>query len=237
MTRSDQTRLVAVVPAAGVGQRMASTIPKQYLELAGACVLEHTLQSLLCCTSIEQVVVGIAATDIWFPSLALSCDPRVLTAPGGENRSDTVLNCLEQLANSDPDTWVLVHDAVRPCLSSDLLEALIAQVCETGAGGLLALPVYDTLKRASANRRVSETVDRDGMWMAQTPQMFRLGDLQRALTSAAAQCELITDEASAMELVGAQPLLVESSADNLKITRPADLDRAERILREREIGV
>ncbi|MFN2349587.1 MAG: 2-C-methyl-D-erythritol 4-phosphate cytidylyltransferase [Thioalkalivibrio sp.] len=218
----------AVIPAAGVGRRMGSDRPKQYLPLAGRTVLEHTLDVFARHPRITGLVVAIGAEDPWFKTLSLDTGKPMRVVQGGEERCHSVLNGLRDLkAVAADDDWVLVHDAARPCLSHADLDRLIATLETDSVGGLLATPMSDTLKRADRSGRVAETVDRNGLWRAFTPQMFRLGLLAEALQSALAAGTLVTDDASAMERAGHAPRLVEGSPANLKITSPADLALAE----------
>lgn len=224
-----------VIPAAGVGARMQADRPKQYLPLVGRSVIEHTLACFTGHPSLAGVVVAITNGDPYWAELTstpLSGQGVIHTAPGGRERADSVLNALDYLVDTlqvTADAWVLVHDAARPCLQRADLERLLAvrEQC-ADAGALLAVPVRDTMKRAQPHSlRVARTEDREGLWHALTPQMARLGVLRTALATALAQGATITDEASALEWAGLQPLLVEGDARNIKITRPADLALAE----------
>lgn len=220
------TRCWGVVPAAGVGRRMGAEVPKQYLPLLGRYLLDHSLSRLLSHPRLERVVVALSANDTLWPRCEQAGHPHVLTAPGGAERCHSVWNALQVLAPlADPADWVLVHDAARPCLRRSDLERLIAVVEASGGGGLLAVPVRDTMKQADNEGRVMVTLPRDALWHAQTPQMFRLADLTHALALALAVHCAVTDEAQAMEAAGFEPrpLLVEGHADNLKVTRPEDL--------------
>ncbi len=229
-----------MVPAAGVGARMGAAIPKQYLPLAGRALILHTLERLCRYERLSGVIVGIAPGDPhWEASCAPQCArwPRFLgTYPGGETRARTVLNGLRALErHARPEDWVLVHDAARPCVRHGDMDRLTQAVLSGGVdGGLLALPVTDTVKRADAQQHVLETVARERLWRALTPQMFRLAPLAQALEAALAAGREITDESSAMEAAGARILLVEGSADNIKITLPQDLRLAERCLEEEQ---
>ena len=216
----------AVVPAAGVGARMRADRPKQYLRLGERTVLEHTLDCFLDHPTLKGLVVCLAEDDPYWPVLACAHDPRIARAPGGCERADSVLNGLLHLRSlgADDDDWVLVHDAARPNLSRSDLNLLLGELAEDPVGGLLAVPARDTLKRADKTGRVCETVDRSVIWQAYTPQMFRLGQLHRSLADALVSRANITDEASALEWAGLAPRLVEGRADNLKITRPEDLE-------------
>ena len=218
----------AVVPAAGVGRRMGGAIPKQYLSLAGLSVIVHTLDMLLSHPRISGVAVAISAEDSWWDSIRLDTGKPLLQVNGGQERCHSVLNALYALRElAAPEDWVLVHDAVRPCLRSIDLDILMDTLKEDAVGGLLATPVRDTMKRADADGRVSATVDRAALWHALTPQMFRLQVLSRALEQALKRGLLVTDDASAVEALGLAPRLVEGRADNIKITRPEDLLLAE----------
>ena len=216
----------AVIPAAGVGARMAADRPKQYLQLGGRTILEHSLNCFLDHPGVKGVVVSIAADDPFWPGLPCANDPRIQRAEGGRERADSVLNALLLLhaqgaADSD---WVLVHDAARPNLARSDLDRLLIELADDPVGGLLAVPARDTLKRADADGRVSATVDRSTIWQAYTPQMFRLGALHRALADSLVADVAITDEASAIEWSGQAPRLIEGRNDNIKVTRPEDLE-------------
>ncbi len=220
-------RYWAVVPAAGVGSRMGGEIPKQYLDLLGRCVIDHTLERLLSHPLIEAVYVALSETDGYWQETRFATDPRVVRVEGGAERCHSVLNALQLLANqANGDDWVLVHDAARPCLSKSDLDQLIDHLRDHPVGGLLAVPVQDTLKRVSPESEVVATEPRDELWRAYTPQMFRLSMLRDALTQAIDKGALVTDDASAMELAGYRPKIVEGDLGNLKITRPADLPLA-----------
>ncbi|WAH60174.1 2-C-methyl-D-erythritol 4-phosphate cytidylyltransferase [Pseudomonas silvicola] len=216
----------AVIPAAGVGARMAADRPKQYLHLGGRTILEHSLDCFLDHPGLKGLVVSLAEDDPYWPELASARDPRIQRAPGGRERADSVLNALLHLhANgAEDDDWVLVHDAARPNLARADLDRLLGELAHDPVGGLLAVPAKDTLKRADAHGRVAETVDRTTIWQAYTPQMFRLGALHRALADSLVADVAVTDEASAMEWAGQAPRLIEGRSDNLKVTRPEDLE-------------
>ena len=232
VTNIGPSRCWAVIPAAGVGSRMQADRPKQYLPLLGKTVIEITLQRLLSHAHIHGGVVAISSDDGYWPTLSIETDKPLWVADGGAERCHSVLNALQCLSvRAADDDWVLVHDAARPCLRADDVDALIRRCEMHPVGGLLAVPVKDTLKRADTSQNVLETVDRNRLWHAQTPQMFRLGALREALQQALAANALVTDEASAMELAGHAPLLVEGHADNIKITHPEDLALAELFLK------
>jgi len=224
-------RFWVVIPAAGSARRMgANPIPKQYLPLCGTTVIEHALRPFLARRECAGIVVVLSAEDDRWSSLAVARDTRITTTNGGGERADSVRAGVAALRPRAPQgDWVLVHDAARPCLSDEDLGRLLESLAEDEVGGLLAAPVVDTLKRADATGRVEATIDRTGLWRALTPQMFRLGILERAL----AQRSAATDEAQAVEALALKPRLVEGSSDNLKITVATDLIRAERILAAR----
>lgn len=210
-----------VVPAAGHGARMGAEIPKQYLELAGEPVLAHTLRCFVDHPAIAGIVVALAPGDLLWASLDAGLRAAVIPTEGGAERADSVARGLAALAGrAADDDWVLVHDAARPCLRRADLDRLLATVAGHPVGGLLAVPVRDTMKRAAADGTVAATVPRGDLWHAQTPQMFRYRLLADALAAAGSA---VTDEAMAVELAGGAALLVEGHADNLKITRPEDL--------------
>lgn len=219
------------MPAAGASRRVGGPVPKPYLDLLGRSVLEHSLRALLAHPGIAGGVVVLAADDNEWPRQPADLRQRVMATVGGRERCDSVLNGLRALA-ADADDWVLVHDAARPCLSNELLDRLIDRLGEDDVGGLLACRISDTIKSADMHNRVSETRPRDGLWGAQTPQMFRRGLLERALSETDAG--EITDEASAVERLGYQPLLIESDIENLKVTFAGDLRLAETILKSRK---
>ena len=224
-------RIWAVVPAAGIGKRMQSALPKQYLKLNGTPVLQHCLQHLLDIPRVTGLIIAIRDDDQYWNDIQLSSNKPIIVTQGGAERCDSVLNalqCLSQQAafNTEQD-WVMVHDAVRPCVRHSDIERLIDTVGTDPAGGLLAMPVRDTMKRQQNNARVAQTVDREGLWHAQTPQLFPWQALHQALRDARQKGHLITDESSAMEMAGYAPQLVEGGADNIKITRAEDLRLAE----------
>lgn len=221
---SNKATYWAVVPAAGVGRRMGSDIPKQYLPLNGRQVIEHTLQRLLDHPQIKQVLVALSPNDEWWPDTTYADHADVLVVDGGAERCYSVLNALNRLSEIAADEdWVLVHDAARPCLRGSDIDYLIEQLDDHPVGGILGMPVRDTMKRADESGQIRETVCREGLWHAFTPQMFRFGTLHQALSQALEQSLQVTDEASAIELAGYSPRLIEGHPDNIKITRSEDL--------------
>ena len=227
-----------IIPAAGVGRRMGTTTPKQYLLLNDKPVLEHTLNVFLNHDAISQIVVAVSKEDGYWPTLSIRDQKPVHKAEGGKERSDSVLNGLKYIESQAKDEdWVLVHDAARPCLRQQDLSLLINKMSDHSVGGILAVPVRDTMKRAAVGSNLIEaTVERNNLWHALTPQMFRYKMLKDALQTALNNHQEITDEASAIELAGYHPELIEGHADNLKITRPEDLELAAFFLRQAESG-
>jgi 2-C-methyl-D-erythritol 4-phosphate cytidylyltransferase len=225
-----------IIPAAGTGSRMQATRPKQYLDLLEQSVIEHTLGVFLGHDQISGVIVAISPDDPYWHELPVSRQPRLATVDGGGERCHSVLNALTYLVSQgiDPGDWVLVHDAARPCLRTEDLDHLINEVTMTGQGGILAVPVRDTMKQSDEDGRyIVRTIERSHLWHALTPQMFRLGELRIAIETALNDGFVVTDEASALEHAGQQPLLIRGHADNIKITIPEDLALAEFYLRRR----
>ncbi|WP_139556838.1 2-C-methyl-D-erythritol 4-phosphate cytidylyltransferase [Methylotetracoccus oryzae] len=223
---SEASRFWGIVPAAGVGRRMGADTPKQYLKVRGKPVLQHTVERLLAVPRLQGLVVALGSEDPFWAELDCASDPRVRTCDGGRERADSVLAALTFLSReAAPDDWVLVHDAARLCITVSDVDRLIDAVRHHPTGGILALPSSDTLKSVQ-DRTITETLDRNRVWRALTPQMFRLGALREALDAAARQGLTVTDEASALELQGSFPLVVEGRPDNIKITRPEDLPLA-----------
>lgn len=235
MTDPASPRVWAVLPAAGVGRRMAAPVPKQYLPLLEHPVMDWSLHALLMEPRVTGAVVALGDDDDWWQERTAYAGKALYRVSGGRERADSVLACLQFLAAEVAATsdWVLVHDAVRPCLTSLALTRLLDQGLAHADGALLAVPVRDTLKQGGRDGTVSRTTPRDSLWQAQTPQLFPLAALLDALTGARDQEVLVTDEAQAMEHAGYAPLLVEGESTNLKITRPGDLPLAESILRAR----
>lgn len=216
-----QKRHIALIPAAGVGTRFGADKPKQYVEISGKTVLQHTLDIFLHHAEIAHVAVVLSPVDDYFQTAS---DARLsVLRCGGETRAQTVRNGLQALveqglANSDDN--ILVHDAARCCLPSEALSRLIEQAGDMPQGGILAIPVADTLKRADDKQHIMQTVSRTQLWQAQTPQLFQTALLQQALSID--DLSEITDEASAVEKLGVQPLLIQGDVRNLKLTQPQD---------------
>lgn len=229
-----------LVPAAGVGSRMQADRPKQYLHLLGKPVIEHTLDTLRAVLPDAEIVIGLNPEDPYWPELH-AYHRTVTVVDGGAERCDTVLNGLKHIADrASADDWVMVHDVARPCVRREDILNLVQQIKDDPVGGLLALPVADTMKRAAfsdhpdtGKAKVASTVDRSHLWHALTPQVFRYALLRDSLVKALEEEVTITDEASAIEWAGYQPVLVKGQRDNLKITHPDDLWFAELFLKAR----
>ena len=239
-TLNNPDRCWSIVPAAGSGSRMQAVVPKQYLTLNNKAVVELTLDKLLHLTAIEGVVVCLAANDQRFDQLPIAKHPRIFKVAGGAERAHSVLNGLRYLRalpqSTDAD-WVMVHDAARPCVGLSAIERLLGYCRKTRRGAILASPVAETLKRQQPDsHRVVETVPRDSLWQAHTPQCFRLGELCIALEAALDNGIQITDEASAIEYAGGAVDLIEDSRDNIKITRPEALALAGFILGQQALS-
>jgi 2-C-methyl-D-erythritol 4-phosphate cytidylyltransferase len=226
---------VTLIPAAGAGSRFGDECPKQYMTLLGKPMLAYSVEVLVNHPRISAAFVVISPEDNWFQHFdwdEFGPELHVLRV-GGVTRSQSIANGLLAMGEAvGPDDWVLVHDAARPCLSNRLLDRLIDAVEGDDVGGLLACRIADTIKSADTHGRVNETRPRDGLWSAQTPQMFRRSLLERALSETGG--DEITDDSSAVERLGLQPLLIESDIENLKVTYAGDLHLAETILKSRK---
>mgnify|MGYP003950255325 FL=1 len=227
MFRSGE-KLWAVVPAAGQGRRVGGAVPKQYLEIAGMPVLVHSLNRLAAVQQIDAIFVGISETDRHWHKLPLPAGMQVACYTGGQSRAETVwlgLQALQKCASADD--WVLVHDAARPCVQVKDIDALISAVVPSLEGGLLAVPVTDTIKVANQDSTAKQTMERRMLWRAQTPQLFRFSVLYTALQAVVHDLESISDESAAVEKLGLKPLIVQSDERNIKITNSKDLQLAE----------
>ena len=231
MTTAKSPGLYALVPCAGFGERAGTAVPKQYQTVAGRSVVAHTLAALAGVARLSQTLVVLSPGDTLFEQHAPAFTGWV-SRNGGAARAQSVANGLDALARhgASPMDWVLVHDAARCLVRPEWINALIDACAADDVGGLLALPLADTLKQEQGGRAAA-TLDRSGKWQAQTPQMFRLGVLRDALRRAGSQ---VTDEASAIEACGLSPLLVRGSLENFKLTFAPDFELAERLLRTRE---
>jgi 2-C-methyl-D-erythritol 4-phosphate cytidylyltransferase len=220
-----------VIAAAGRATRYGGTVPKPYLRIAGRTLLEHCLRTLTSVAGIAGGVAVLAFGDRRFERLPATVRRRVVAVAGGPTRALSVLNGLQALITADEKDWVIVHDAARPCVPRQDVSSLISACRRDAVGGLLALPIADTVKQADDDGRSLRTLPRERLWRAVTPQMFRYGLLLRALSQALAEGFDPTDEAAAIEKLGQRPRLVVGSPLNFKITRPADLPLAEAVLR------
>ena len=235
MNMAAQDKFWAVIPAAGSGNRMGTEIPKQYLKIRGRYILEYTVSRFTGVGAMQGIVVVISENDAYWHELEASRNDRVMSAIGGRERYHSVLNGLYRLRDlAGDEDWILVHDAARPCVREQDIRVLMENVKDHTVGGLLGVPARDTMKRADANEEIAETIPRQGLWHALTPQMFRKGMLQRAIEKAISERVEITDEAQAVELAGFRPKLVAGHPDNIKITRMNDLPLAELFLSQQE---
>ncbi|HBA09087.1 MAG TPA: 2-C-methyl-D-erythritol 4-phosphate cytidylyltransferase [Methylotenera mobilis] len=215
-------RFHIVIPAAGIGNRMETAIPKQYLPISGKPMISYSIQTFFASPRIASIHLALSPEDYFWRNLDLAANSRLqLHYTGGETRAQTVLNTLYAMKSQvDVDDWILVHDAARPGLTLALLDTLLDSLENDAVGGLLALPLADTLKQSNADDRVKTTIPRDGLWQAQTPQMFRY----RLLTNALESFDGVpTDEAQAIEALGFEPKLVTGSLRNMKVTYPQDM--------------
>ncbi|MFI0487807.1 MAG: 2-C-methyl-D-erythritol 4-phosphate cytidylyltransferase [Yersinia sp. (in: enterobacteria)] len=224
--------VIAVLPAAGIGSRMQADCPKQYLTAGGKTIIEHAVASLLSHPRVQRIIVVIHPQDRQFPMLPIAQDARITIVHGGAQRADSVMAGLQRAEQAQ---WVLVHDAARPCLHPDCLERLLSITAHSKIGGILAVPVRDTMKRGgSCIQSIAHTVERQDLWHALTPQLFPLELLKMCLSRALQEGLVITDEASALEHCGYHPILVTGRSDNIKVTRPEDLALAEFYLTQRQ---
>lgn len=226
-----------VIPAAGIGKRMQSDIPKQYLKINDKTILEHTLNCFTSHLDVAGIIVVLSGDDYYWKKIKLSAEASkkpLYTVEGGKERSDSVMQGLDYLAmveQLDEKSWVMVHDAARPCLLKKDIDALLSIRSDACIGGILASPVRDTMKRAVVGEnKISQTESRENLWHALTPQLFRLGELKEALETCFDKSIVITDEASALEAMDKQVALVEGSSNNIKVTQAADLELATLLL-------
>lgn len=221
---SSNARYWVVIPAAGVGKRMGVDRPKQYIEINNKTILQHTIECFTGREEIEKIIVAISLTDEYWPELEISKHEKVITASGGAERYHSVFNGLKELQDkADEDDWVLVHDAARPCLSQTAIDRLINELRGHDVGGILAMPCRDTMKRANKKSEIVDTIERESLWYAQTPQMFHYEKLYSAINNVLEKNITVTDEAMAIELSGFKPLLVKGHQENIKITHKDDL--------------
>jgi 2-C-methyl-D-erythritol 4-phosphate cytidylyltransferase len=220
-----------IIPAAGVGNRMQNALPKQYIPLAGKPMISHVIHVFFNNPRIAYIHLALSPEDAFWRTLPLNPESRLkLHYTGGESRAETVLNTLNAI-DIDDDDWILVHDAARPGLSAELLDKLLDSLQHDAVGGLLAMPVADTLKQSNPDNTVKATVPRQGLWQAQTPQMFRYATLRKALSEFSGAP---TDEAEAVEALGLQPKLIQGELRNLKVTYPQDLVVLEALFNAKE---
>ena len=223
----------AVIPAAGIGERVGSKIPKQYLQIAGKTILEHAISPFIDNSRIAGITVALHPQDTYFDTLDIkSCSEKVHVATGGVTRAHSVFNALESFeAKLDKNDYILVHDAARPCLTMSDLDKLIDVCIQHEVGGIIGSRVTDTIKYVE-NDNIVNTLDRENIWRAYTPQMFKFGVLQNAIQKAFKNKVCITDEASALEYAGYQPCMVEGDARNIKVTTAEDVFLAETFLKK-----
>ena len=231
---SNNNRLWVVIPAAGIGKRMGVDIPKQYITVCDKAIIEHTVEKFTSRNDLQGILVALSNSDQHWSTLELSENNKITTVTGGEERYKSVYNALCSLKNkADDDDWILVHDAVRPCITTSEIDQFIADLDHlNGIGGILALPCFETMKKANTNHEIEETIDRKFIWHAQTPQMFRYKKLFLAIEKIMNENIFITDEAMAMELAGYKPILIQGTHSNIKITDQNDLKYLESFLRQ-----
>jgi len=226
--------LRVVIPAAGVGRRLGGDKPKQYLKVLDKTVLEHSLTPFCRHPRIKGITVAVAQGDQHWRALAISNHHKITTVPGGKERCVSVLNALECMHEfAHEDDWVLVHDAARPCVTGADIDLLISSIKDHTVGGILAMPVDDTIKKTGLNNEISRTIDRAGLWHALTPQMFRFGLLRESMKDALTNNIIVTDEAQAVEKKGYKAEVVQAASHNIKITHSEDLALAECYLQNR----
>ncbi len=219
----------AILPAAGQGKRFKSHLPKQYVKILGKSVIELTIERMLQIDSIRSIVVPIARSDKRWQSLPIAKNPKITTVTGGKERCYSVMHALDyiKLQGASDHDWVLVHDVSRPCVSVERVNTLLKTVCQSKRsnifGGLLGVPIRDTVKRVNALQVIKETVDRSELWLAHTPQIFRFHILYEAMQKAILENVLVTDEAAAVERLGYYPTMVKDNEENIKLTYPEDI--------------
>ena len=231
---SNNNRLWVVIPAAGIGKRMGVDIPKQYITVCDKAIIEHTVEKFTSRNDLQGILVALSNSDQHWSTLELSKNNKITTVTGGEERYKSVYNALCSLKNkAGDDDWILVHDAVRPCITTFEIDQFIADLDHlNGIGGILALPCFETMKKANTNHEIEETIDRKFIWHAQTPLMFRYKKLFLAIEKIMNENIFITDEAMAMELAGYKPMLIQGTHSNIKITDQNDLKYLESFLRQ-----
>ena len=222
-----------VIPAAGIGKRMGDDIPKQYISVCGKTVIEHTIDNFISRNEIENICISISESDNYWPTLPISKNEKIITTVGGDERYESVYNGLRAIQDKATENdWVLVHDAVRPCLKKSIIDRLITDISSHDVGGILALPCSETMKRVNNSNEVEETINRQTAWRAQTPQMFKYKKLLLAIEKVINEDIFITDEAMAMELSNHKPIVILGDENNIKITHKTDLKYLELFLEE-----
>jgi len=222
-----------VIPAAGIGKRMGDDIPKQYISVCGKTVIEHTIDNFIGRNEIENICISISESDNYWPTLPISKNEKIITTVGGNERYESVYNGLRAIQDKATENdWVLVHDAVRPCLKKSIIDRLITDISSHDVGGILALPCSETMKRVNNSNEVEETINRQTAWRAQTPQMFKYKKLLLAIEKVINEDIFITDEAMAMELSNHKPVVILGDENNIKITHKTDLKYLELFLEE-----
>ncbi|MBM7071937.1 2-C-methyl-D-erythritol 4-phosphate cytidylyltransferase [Shewanella sp. 202IG2-18] len=235
---SQAQQIIAIIPAAGVGKRMGVNIPKQYLSINNKPILSHTLGAFLKHPKIDKVIVAISKEDEYFADLKEIGHPKLIQTIGGAERADTVLAAIEYAQSEGyNDAWALVHDAARPCITHVDIDLMLESRQQFPQGAILAMPVRDTMKRAGGRNQIVETVCREQLWHAMTPQMFPINALKGNLINALQAGAIITDEASAMEWAGESPGLVAGRPDNIKVTHAEDLQLARLYIEQHERNV
>lgn len=223
----NKPKVWALIPAAGIGSRMKSGIPKQYLHVDGKMILEHTIEQFLSHPDIYKIMLVIHPEDRHWDELNLSNNPKIKIAIGGDERANSVLNGLKEIQQSQSeahtDDWIMVHDAARPCLSKQNIDDLLQAQASSPDGAILAIPAIDTVKVTNSAQAIDKTIPRESIWLAQTPQFFPLHLLTDSIEKSLQDNRVITDEASALENQGLHPSLVIGSRKNIKITTPEDL--------------
>ena len=222
---SDSLKYWVVIPAAGEGLRMGVDKPKQYISINNKTIIEHTIDCFIYREEIEKIIVAISKEDEFWSTLEISDHDKIMTVSGGKERYQSVLNSLKMLSSeAEDDDWVMVHDAARPCLNQSAIDRLIIQLKGHDIGGILAMPCRDTMKRSNDTGEIDETVERQSLWHAQTPQMFKYGKLLLAIQDALKNKAVVTDEAMAVERLGFKPMLVLGHQENIKLTYKDDLE-------------
>ena len=222
---SDSLKYWVVIPAAGEGLRMGVDKPKQYISINNKTIIEHTIDCFIYREEIEKIIVAISKEDEFWTTLEISGHDKIMTASGGKERYQSVLNSLQMLSGeAEDDDWVMVHDAARPCLNQSAIDRLIIELKTHDIGGILAMPCRDTMKRSNDTGEIDETVERQSLWHAQTPQMFKYGKLLLAIQDALKNKAVVTDEAMAVERLGFKPMLVLGHQENIKLTYKDDLE-------------